>query len=340
MTRIGHVFAVAFLAAATACGAPSDSEVRADGIECTGGDRSSVSDTLTSSEGWIEAGELDFGNADPPASDRRRYNATHKSVRDLRPRASGDKSRSQVDGGSVSPLKDEMAAGATVAMQLVPSQDGADYALRTVALRKDGSVRWVGGCDARFEGDVFAAYIASRRASGDSSTAAEVLRELLSSNAERARQEFETFERARRGQPAWSARPASERFIYEAPPEVRSHFVSQIFNIELPASWRSFGGSICGRVSEGWAECARISAGHPESDILPLAVTRPRQGALELWLLNPDDDVRAPVARLARLQFDPIDGTTDMNLFGDPSISDRETLIREGRRRDVIVPRK
>lgn len=338
-TRTLQMACVGFLVAgAVGCGRGATSQGAQDENCPPVGDSGSLSGDLTGQDGWIEIRGLDIGQTDPAPTDRRTYVASLAGVTPRRPQPGRDHSRAEIDGFRVRDIREEIRNGASIAVQLAPSAKKEMYALRTIALRPDGSIHWIGGCGAKDLEDAYLAFDTHRRATGDSRTAADVFRLLISPGAREsgAYAAFDAFEDGPAEVP-WAQRDPAKRYVYDAPAEVKSRYVTQEFNIRVPPVWATFGGTVCGRVPDGWNGCVRLAATRDDG-LLSFPGSRPRAGNLELWLLDDDGNPSAPVGRLARLTFSESESPDKpLELVGDSTIRDRATLIEEARQRDVIV---
>ena len=106
--------------------------------------------------------------------------ATFSDVTKLRPVPGEDHSRGRVYRSRVARLRAELRGRSTIAIQLVPTNEAEMYALETVALRRDGTVKWIGDCESRDPSAEFGVYVAERAKTGDTRSAAELFRALIS----------------------------------------------------------------------------------------------------------------------------------------------------------------
>lgn len=190
-------------------------------------------------------------------------------------------------------LRDDPAALLFVSYRSVTSP-------HEVLLLQGEEVSWPGRCNGEKQ-STLQSYVTERRVAG--LPTAEVLRRLAKSEAT----ELEFLERHLEGdRPEWVELSPSQRLLDPTavpppPEELIASLRPVVLYVDVPFSWRSFQDlTLCTRLEEGWNTCAEMDAAPPDQ---PLALPASLLGdqPLQVWLLNGQAVLAAPVAQLADL---------------------------------------
>jgi hypothetical protein len=180
----------------------------------------------------------------------------------------------EVPRGAVGEADVELRDGAS----LLASGHGVGGLL---ALRPDGTVRFLGVCVNDDFAPVFAAWHEDRVRHGDRGTPADLARAMAAGDRDLLTALRATYHPARPSPPPWAQVPPDQRELGGAPAEVMAKLETRDMVLRLPDGWGGAAVEICPKISVGWGTCIKPFDGRVE-DHLTVYVEPGRP--LQLWL--------------------------------------------------------
>ncbi len=173
------------------------------------------------------------------------------------------------------------------------------YAKLIASVRDDGTVAFVGRCLYTYWlwlDDV----VKAARLTDPSASSEVVLRGLIADPRGPFYQAYEQFREGEAVASQWENRPADLRSLNpaETPSEVLEGLETVSIAFYTPTSWSGFDGQLCTRTSLGWNGCV----GFGFSGYGVVIYVLPGED-LELWLLNSDAELGAPLGKLGVIPY-------------------------------------
>lgn len=221
---------------------------------------------------------------------------------------------------------------------LVVPEDEALPAEVVAALRKDGSVVFLGVCAEDRYTTSFNAFVDKRRAAGDTRAAAELFQAMATDNALLG--EFVALDDPDPLPPkGWDDVPAETRILDPvggAPPPatVMADLRAHMLHFQYPASWREFDGAIATFVpSVGWNPALPLSIQGDDPAVHGYAsLTKP----LEVWALPSNGRVQEKLVRLAVIDAQSLATRDDIYLKARIAATSFDDLVAKARAGEVV----
>lgn len=214
----------------------------------------------------------------------------------------------------------ELAAGNKLVMRTSRLDSGAVAVLDVFAVRPDGTVGAIGNCKAALT------ELLADAATTEGVTAAEVLYRAAADENYRSslRRYIPDLVESPDEPTSWYDLSPDKRQVFPlagTPQELLDRLVPMGVQVELDAAWTHSGLGICPRQSHGWGVCASLDAGDTagQNGQGQAPIGRPAGGSffildvwadldepIEMWLLDGNLDVAAPIALLVTIPVDAI----------------------------------